>query len=165
MVQRSAPVALSSNSKSLQAKYSGYDRPFHRRPALNGWVWRVKSGSITLCSGGMGERLKPAVLKTVVPERAPGVRIPLPPPFCLHSGPQSSKPFLSRTANTLNKQIDSMPGTAPRSPAQGTRMDAEADCRENRPHSGAGFQLRNGQAASQRRYDSALRRGPQSLHR
>jgi hypothetical protein len=30
--------------------------------------------------GGMGERLIPAVLKTVVPERVPGVRIPLPPP-------------------------------------------------------------------------------------
>ena len=28
----------------------------------------------------MGERLIPAVLKTVVPERVPGVRIPLPPP-------------------------------------------------------------------------------------
>ena len=33
--------------------------------------------------GGMGERLKPAVLKTVVPARVPGVRIPLPPPFKL----------------------------------------------------------------------------------
>ena len=33
--------------------------------------------------GGMGERLIPAVLKTVVPERVPGVRIPLPPPFHL----------------------------------------------------------------------------------
>ena len=28
----------------------------------------------------MAERLKAAVLKTVVPGRAPGVRIPLPPP-------------------------------------------------------------------------------------
>ena len=32
-------------------------------------------------NGGMGERLKPAVLKTVSPERGSGVRIPLPPPF------------------------------------------------------------------------------------
>ena len=31
-------------------------------------------------SGGMGEWLKPAVLKTVSPERGSGVRIPLPPP-------------------------------------------------------------------------------------
>ena len=30
--------------------------------------------------GGMGERLKPAVLKTVSLERGSGVRIPLPPP-------------------------------------------------------------------------------------
>jgi hypothetical protein len=30
----------------------------------------------------MGERLKPAVLKTAVLERVPGVRIPLPPPDC-----------------------------------------------------------------------------------
>jgi len=43
-------------------------------------------------------------------------------------------------------------------------MDTEADCRENRPHSGVGFQLRNGQAASQRRHDPALRRSPRSLH-
>src|SRR5579863_3907933 len=32
-------------------------------------------------SGGMGEWLKPAVLKTVELERVPGVRIPLPPPL------------------------------------------------------------------------------------
>ena len=32
-------------------------------------------------AGGMGERLKPAVLKTVSPERGSGVRIPLPPPL------------------------------------------------------------------------------------
>jgi hypothetical protein len=31
----------------------------------------------------MGEWLIPAVLKTVVPERVPGVRIPLPPPLSL----------------------------------------------------------------------------------
>ncbi len=31
----------------------------------------------------MGERLIPTVLKTVVPERVPGVRIPLPPPEIL----------------------------------------------------------------------------------
>ena len=32
-------------------------------------------------AGGMGERLKPAVLKTVSPVRGSGVRIPLPPPL------------------------------------------------------------------------------------
>ncbi len=32
-------------------------------------------------TGGMGEWLKPAVLKTVSLERGSGVRIPLPPPF------------------------------------------------------------------------------------
>ncbi len=37
---------------------------------------------ITSC-GGMGERLKPAVLKTVSPARGSGVRIPLPPPAYL----------------------------------------------------------------------------------
>ena len=31
--------------------------------------------------GGMCEWLKQAVLKTAVPERVPGVRIPLPPPL------------------------------------------------------------------------------------
>ncbi len=37
--------------------------------------------------GGMGERLIPAVLKTVVPARVPGVRIPLPPPLSLPGCP------------------------------------------------------------------------------
>ncbi len=37
-------------------------------------------------NGGMGERLKPAVLKTVSPARGSGVRIPLPPPFGLFAG-------------------------------------------------------------------------------
>ena len=39
-----------------------------------------KLETVAACRGGMGERLKPAVLKTVVLERVPGVRIPLPPP-------------------------------------------------------------------------------------
>ena len=39
----------------------------------------VEQGSLAH-SGGMGERLKPAVLKTAVRETVPGVRIPLPPP-------------------------------------------------------------------------------------
>ncbi len=47
------------------------------------------SAHAKLSPGGMGEWLKPAVLKTVSPERGSGVRIPLPPPkpraFC--SGP------------------------------------------------------------------------------
>ena len=42
---------------------------------LEGWALPVK-----LERGGVGERLKPAVLKTVGPERVPGVRIPPPPP-------------------------------------------------------------------------------------
>jgi hypothetical protein len=41
----------------------------------------MKSGKIE--DGGMGEWLKPAVLKTVELERVPGVRIPLPPPYYL----------------------------------------------------------------------------------
>ncbi len=35
--------------------------------------------------GGMCERLKQAVLKTALGESPTGVRIPLPPPFCLLS--------------------------------------------------------------------------------
>jgi hypothetical protein len=45
--------------------------------------------------GGVGERLKPAVLKTVGPERVPGVRIPPPPP--------SGARFLSSPAKGLRK--------------------------------------------------------------
>jgi hypothetical protein len=38
---------------------------------------------VIIRSGGVGERLKPAVLKTVRLERVSGVRIPPPPPFDL----------------------------------------------------------------------------------
>src|SRR3954462_13047029 len=38
------------------------------------------SRTVKIECGGMCERLKQAVLKTAVPERVPGVRIPLPPP-------------------------------------------------------------------------------------
>ena len=38
---------------------------------------------VKLRSGGVGEWLKPAVLKTVRPERVSGVRIPPPPPRSL----------------------------------------------------------------------------------
>src|SRR5258708_24757997 len=45
---------------------------------------------VIIKNGGVGERLKPAVLKTVRPERASGVQIPPPPPSsricnCWHS--------------------------------------------------------------------------------
>jgi hypothetical protein len=36
---------------------------------------------VIIGSGGVGERLKPAVLKTVRLERVSGVQIPPPPPF------------------------------------------------------------------------------------
>jgi hypothetical protein len=45
----------------------------------------------------MRERLKRAVLKTVVPERVPGVRIPLPPPYSLEV--QRNLPGLSGNNN------------------------------------------------------------------
>jgi hypothetical protein len=48
------------------------------RLALNLDNSRAKSDKIGI--GGMGEWLKPAVLKTVDGETRPGVRIPLPPP-------------------------------------------------------------------------------------
>ena len=54
-----------------------------RFPVVSHWEkapFGLTIKSVPPC-GGMGERLKPAVLKTVEPERAPGVRIPLPPPL------------------------------------------------------------------------------------
>ena len=49
----------------------------HSMPEMPFWPYNRRDPP----RGGMGERLIPAVLKTVVPERVPGVRIPLPPPF------------------------------------------------------------------------------------
>src|SRR5713226_3459826 len=42
---------------------------------------------VRIMGGGVGERLKPAVLKTVRLERVSGVRIPPPPPALLGYGP------------------------------------------------------------------------------
>src|SRR6266576_3064395 len=43
-------------------------------------AWRARALPVKLGSGGVGEWLNPAVLKTVRPERVSGVRIPPPPP-------------------------------------------------------------------------------------
>src|SRR5438067_11626502 len=48
---------------------------------------RVSGAHIIRMAGGMGERLKPAVLKTVCGATRTGVRIPLPPPY-IFEGPQ-----------------------------------------------------------------------------
>src|SRR5450755_3699859 len=44
------------------------------------FIWNLRLLPVKLRSGGVGEWLKPAVLKTVRPERVSGVRIPPPPP-------------------------------------------------------------------------------------
>ena len=56
----------------------------------------------------MAERFNAAVLKTVVPERVPGVRIPLPPPFfelCFLSGQRLVGTGLARVAAYQNGGI------------------------------------------------------------
>ena len=52
--------------------------PNHVERSSDSALKRMKSGRMGI--GGMGEWLKPAVLKTVDGETRPGVRIPLPPP-------------------------------------------------------------------------------------
>src|SRR5579862_3089600 len=47
--------------------------------------WLLRTWPVKLfVPGGVGERLKPAVLKTVRPERVSWVRIPPPPPLSQH---------------------------------------------------------------------------------
>jgi hypothetical protein len=55
----------------------------HAGPGSDAALNRMKSGRIEI--GGMGEWLKPAVLKTVSGVTRSGVRIPLPPPALLRS--------------------------------------------------------------------------------
>jgi hypothetical protein len=55
--------------------------------------------------GGMCERLKQAVLKTAVPERAPGVRIPLPPPASLRPGEIRASPSLNLVEMAVTSAI------------------------------------------------------------
>src|SRR6266852_5933868 len=47
---------------------------------------------VRIMGGGVGERLKPAVLKTVRLERVSGVRIPPPPPALLSNEPELGAP-------------------------------------------------------------------------
>src|SRR5580704_11301495 len=58
---------------------------FFLRRAAEGWSGAsariAQLNRVKMVSGGMGEWLKPAVLRTVELERVPGVRIPLPPPL------------------------------------------------------------------------------------
>ena len=51
-----------------------------KRPKRQCDMVREMKESDRIMNGGMGEWLKPAVLKTVYAERCTGVRIPLPPP-------------------------------------------------------------------------------------
>ena len=63
-------------------------------------------------TGGMGEWLKPAVLKTVSPERGSGVRIPLPPPFYLFGLTQFTRPEFPRSSGAPLAVIDATPSVA-----------------------------------------------------
>ena len=49
-------------------------------PSLRAEARRIIQVVLNWSRGGMGERLKPAVLKTVSRESGTGVQIPLPPP-------------------------------------------------------------------------------------
>ena len=49
-------------------------------------ICKYNNSNLITENGGMREWLKRAVLKTVVPERVPGVRIPLPPPLIRQAG-------------------------------------------------------------------------------
>ena len=55
----------------------------------------------------MGERLKPAVLKTVRLERVSGVRIPPPPPYpsCVQSGDILYRAFLRHSLHSWAKRV------------------------------------------------------------
>ena len=64
----------------------GKGRSCHVMGSLVSGDCKVSDKSFYLCSGGMAEWSIAAVLKTVVPSREPGVRIPLPPQA-------QSKPF------------------------------------------------------------------------
>src|SRR6266481_4756511 len=68
-------------------------------------AWRARALPVKLGSGGVGEWLNPAVLKTVRPERVSGVRIPPPPPSnpVLHDFERSASwPTRVQTINNEN---------------------------------------------------------------
>src|SRR6266404_1297265 len=57
-------------------------------------AWRARALPVKLGSGGVGEWLNAAVLKTVRLERVSGVRIPPPPPALLVTSPRLLRPPL-----------------------------------------------------------------------
>ena len=77
-------------------------------------LYRVRSEDQSGETGGMGERLKPAVLKTVSPERGSGVRIPLPPPISATTRrltrPASAPEMSSRRARHHRENVPSVRG-------------------------------------------------------
>src|SRR5262249_47818990 len=60
-------------------------------------TWNSLPRKRKLDIGGMGERLKPAVLKTAVRGTVPGVRIPLPPFEFSELGPLPRKPKITQS--------------------------------------------------------------------
>jgi hypothetical protein len=73
------PFTVTHNITSPRVPMANYDAVTSRPASLSReprgeWLQDI------IKSGGVGERLKPAVLKTVGLERASGVRIPPPPP-------------------------------------------------------------------------------------
>src|SRR6267154_1116386 len=65
-------------------------------------AWKARALPVKLESGGVGEWLNPAVLKTVRPERVSGVRIPPPPPSigeCREVFGMRSPPHWARVLN------------------------------------------------------------------
>src|SRR4030095_4554524 len=90
MVERSrwptlspAPAPELSQRSSTKCKNEMPATAWPRYASAAAWAspWRLKPSdrNSILATGGMGEWLKPAVLKTAVRGTVPGVRIPLPP--------------------------------------------------------------------------------------
>jgi hypothetical protein len=80
-------------------------------------------------SGGVGERLKPAVLKTVGLERASGVRIPPPPPWLMNVQRTWLLRRLGRRPSPEKCEAKSRAGTRPNLPGiRSTERQTQQPC-------------------------------------
>ena len=81
------PEACSASALCVgRADYAGGPRAHENQAVITQWmetrtICKYNNFNRITANGGMREWLKRAVLKTAVPERVSGVRIPLPPPL------------------------------------------------------------------------------------
>ena len=133
------PTARSALSRAISSADSRTPPPAARSVARSPMEWVFQAYLRAACSmasrsqksgklmgGGMGEWLKPAVLKTVCGATRTGVRIPLPPPIYLMDRARAWRSVLVTLQGSL--RYNSWPGRHNRTASSGLSLHSSARC-------------------------------------